>query len=79
MSDQPDEQIIVIRNSREAFGDPDMQVFTDQAITDPVRLAETEKKSRRPIQWPRWFWRLLFAGSVTVALGVGILLGRFVL
>jgi hypothetical protein len=79
MSNQPDEQIIVIRGPCDGYSvGSQLQEFTDRAITDPARLAETAKKSRRPVKRPPWFWPVVFAGAVTAALIVGILLGRFV-
>jgi hypothetical protein len=54
-------------------------VFTDEAITDPVKLAALTKNLRRPRRRPPWFWKLTFAGSLAAALLLGILIGCFLL
>lgn len=79
MSQEYFEQIIVVRHTGESCSDGDLQEFTDQAITDPKILAEVSKRRRRPIKLPRWFWPVLLAGSVAVALAVGVVLGHFIL
>ena len=62
----------------ETFSPSTLQVFTDDAITDPAILAEYQKKSRRPRKWPRWLRPVLTVAGLLVALVLGFVLGRVV-
>jgi hypothetical protein len=61
------------------LGDPDLQVFTDVAVTDPVELAKLTQGLRRPYRLPRWLKWALGIAALTAALVAGALLGHFLL
>jgi hypothetical protein len=61
------------------FGNPDLQVFAETAITDPAELAAVAKRSPHPRRLPGWLKWTLGIAALTAAVVAGTLLGRFVL
>jgi hypothetical protein len=55
------------------LGDCDLQVFTDQAVTDPAVLAALGKRLRRPHTLPPWARRTAFAGALLACFLLGCL------
>jgi hypothetical protein len=62
----------------DTLGSPNLQEFSDKAITDPAELARLNSQLRRPRKGSPWFWRLLLAAAVSGALAAGFLLGKVI-